>query len=193
VKIFQGAYDPWLWACVGIWASERLIRLARLVLFSWKGLNWSTLNAVAAIEDIEGEHLLRLTVSTALSYAPAAGTYYFLYFPSTFSLWENHPFTLSGWSHRPDGQTDLHFLVKEQKGATRKLVRRTKRAGNRLELRVWLEGPYGRAAPLHTYEHVLMVGFTPESNPMMSGLRPFLHSDCRGKRNSIIITLYSAD
>jgi predicted ferric reductase len=159
VRIFNGSYDPWLWACVGIWAAERLLRLVRLVLFSWKGLNWSTSNAIITAEDSLEDHLLRLTVSTSLTYTPQPGTYYFLYFPSTWSPWENHPFTLSGWSKRADGQTDLHFLVKEQKGATRRLARRTRRAGNRLECRVWVEGPYGRSAPLQEYKNVLMVRF----------------------------------
>jgi len=157
VKIFDGAYSPWLWTCVAIWAAERFIRLIRLVLFSWQGLDWSTLNAVAIVEDVEHEHLLRLTVSTALTYTPKAGTYYFLYFPTIFSPFENHPFTLSGWSRRPDGRMDLHFLIKEQQGVTKKLVRRTRKAGNRLDLKVWLEGPYGRAAPLEDYDHLLMV------------------------------------
>ncbi|KAH8085341.1 ferric reductase like transmembrane component-domain-containing protein [Filobasidium floriforme] len=157
VRIFNGSYDPWLWACVGIWVTERFLRLVRLVLFSWKGLNWSTSNAIITAEDSSEDHLLRLTVSTALTYTPQPGTYYFLYFPSTWSPWENHPFTLSGWSKRADGQTDLHFLVKEQKGATRRLARRTRRAGNRLECRVWVEGPYGRSAPLKEYKNVLMV------------------------------------
>jgi hypothetical protein len=142
---------------VTIWAAERLIRLVRLILFSWQGLDWTTLNATAIVEDIEHEHLLRLTVSTTLTYTPKAGTYYFLYFPTVFSPFENHPFTLSGWSRRPDGRIDLHFLIKEQQGVTRKLVRRTRKAGNRLDLKVWLEGPYGRAAPLQDYEHLLMV------------------------------------
>lgn len=157
VKIFDGAYSPWLWTCVTIWVAERLIRLVRLILFSWQGLDWITLNAAAIVEDIEHEHLLRLTVSTSLTYTPKAGTYYFLYFPTLFSPFENHPFTLSGWSRRPDGQMDLHFLIKEQQGVTKKLVRQTRRAGNRLDLKVWLEGPYGRAAPLQEYEHLLMV------------------------------------
>jgi hypothetical protein len=75
---------------------------------------------------------------------------------------------LSGWSRRADGQTDLHFLVKEQKGATRRLARRTRRAGNRLECRVWVEGPYGRSVPLKEYKNVLMVRFRFSSLPFFT-------------------------
>ena len=170
VRIFNGSYDPWLWACVGIWAAERLLRLVRLVLFSWKGMDWRTSNAVITAGDIEDDHLLRLTVSTSLTYTPKPGTYYFLYFPTTWSPWENHPFTLSGWTRRPDGQTDLHFLVKEQKGATRRLARRTRRAGNRLECQIWVEGPYGRSAPLDEYRHILMVSHRENTAAMIHNL-----------------------
>jgi predicted ferric reductase len=152
----EGEYNAYLWVCVGLWSAERVIRLARILAFSWKAMVGKNVKLTLG-DGGNGIELLHLTVQTSLSYQPAPGTYYFLYLPTSWTPWENHPFTLAGVSTDPETQrVSLHFMAKVHRGATGRLARRVRKAGGEIITKVWLEGPYGHSAPLERYDKVLM-------------------------------------
>ncbi|KAH8083038.1 ferric reductase like transmembrane component-domain-containing protein [Filobasidium floriforme] len=157
VKIMEGEYNAYLWICVGLWSAERVIRIVRILVFSWKAMVGQNVKLTLG-DGGNGIELLHLTVQTSLSYQPAPGTYYFLYLPTSWTPWENHPFTLAGVSTDLETRrTSLHFLAKVHRGATGRLARRVRKAGGEIMTKVWLEGPYGHSAPLERYHNVLMI------------------------------------
>lgn len=152
VAIWDGAYDPFLWACIAIWAFDRLARFVRLNVLSYNAFKGQ--NAVATLTG--NEHgLIRLTVNTPFKISPKAGQYFFLYNPISLTPWENHPFTLASWEQE-EGSTKLHFLIAVQSGATRRLRRKLKE-DQPTPMKVLLEGPYGHSEPVERYEHVMFI------------------------------------
>lgn len=164
-------YDPWVWLCMGIWAFDRVLRVVRVAVLSFKTLGQR--NAVGAITAVN-PGLMRLRVDTSVPIEPAPGDYYFLYSPHSLAPWENHPFTLASWEKAPGGGTTLHFLIAPMEGWTRRLRRRIEavaaiKAHSESEterliaspgsarLRVLLEGPYGHRCDLDVFDHVLLL------------------------------------
>lgn len=104
VDIFDGEYNPYLWACVAIWGFDRFLRLVRLVVLNYRafvpGKNDPLKRSKAtAVYDPEGD-IIRLTVRPSTNILVGAGIHYYIYTPtaSSLRLWENHPFTLGSWS-----------------------------------------------------------------------------------------------
>jgi predicted ferric reductase len=167
----EGTYNAYLWVCVGLWSTERIVRIARILFFSWKSLVKH--NGLVSLGDVgDGDQLIHLVVQTLISYHPKPGQYYFLYFPTSWSPWENHPFTLAGVTTNVEtGCTELHFLAKVHRGATQRLARRARKAGGDMQLKVWLEGPYGHTAPLDKFENVMMASCYKEEERETTGQR----------------------
>lgn len=172
-------YDPWVWLCMGIWAFDRLLRLARVAVLSFKTMGQR--NAVGAIT-ASNPGLMRLRVDSSVTVQPNPGDYYFLYSPHSLTPWENHPFTLASWEKAPGGGTTLHFLIAPLAGWTGRLRRRIEAieaakasssssssissdsesnaflaSPTSARLRVLLEGPYGHRCPVEEFEHVLLI------------------------------------
>lgn len=60
-KKYQGAYDPWLWACVGFWVFDRVCRGGRILLC----LAGSGSGTIAATE-LHGEaNLIRVDIASS--------------------------------------------------------------------------------------------------------------------------------
>ncbi|KAI0077231.1 hypothetical protein K474DRAFT_1707531 [Panus rudis PR-1116 ss-1] len=104
VKIMDGEYDAWLWACTAFWVADRGLRLIRLLVLNYRvfvpGKNDPLKRSQAtAVYDPEGD-IIRLTVRPSINFLVGAGIHYYIYTPtaSAFCLWENHPFTLGSWS-----------------------------------------------------------------------------------------------
>jgi predicted ferric reductase len=168
LKVMSGSYNAWLWACVGVWAFDRLVRVIRIAALSFRTMAFgqSGHNAVARIADHK-TGLIRLTVDSSLPLKPAAGAYYFIYTPWSSTPWQSHPFSLASWEPSPSGSgTTFHFLIAPRRGATRRLRKRIEKytaetagttEGTDVSLRVLLEGPYGVRHPVHKFDHVLLV------------------------------------
>lgn len=100
-KIFDGEYDGYLWPLVAIWVFDRAARLVRLAYCNWHLLTGSSRPATkASVAYAKDANLLVLEIPLAgrPHPQPAAGQHYYIYQPSTFKFWENHPFTLAAWS-----------------------------------------------------------------------------------------------
>ncbi|KAL1405731.1 hypothetical protein Q8F55_007401 [Vanrija albida] len=157
VKIFDGSYNPWLWACVGIWAFDRLLRIVRITVLSFRTATGQ--NTVATMTG-GSEGLIRMSINSSVRINPKPGSYYFLYSPRSIKPWENHPFTLGSWE-QTDAGTTLHFLFAPQAGWTRSIQKRIAKVNEGVapstSMRVLLEGPYGHDHPVTSYENILLV------------------------------------
>lgn len=154
VKVMRGAYDGWLWACLGLWAFDRALRYARVAALAFGTPGGNNTLAVATGE----EHgLLRLSVEVAPC-SPAPGAYYFLYTPRSLTPWENHPMTLASAEPSANGNgTTLHFLIAPQGGATKRIADEIAAAGGKTHMRVLVEGPYGEHHDVSAFDRVLLI------------------------------------
>ncbi|TYJ53272.1 hypothetical protein B9479_006086 [Cryptococcus floricola] len=154
LTVYPGQYDPFMWACVGVWALDRLLRYIRIFVLTFKAAKGNNATMFAT----GGENgLIRLSVRTSVRHTPAPGMHYYLYTPLSITPWENHPFTLGSWREEND-ETVLDFLIGTHKGATGKMRRMVRKAENGVaNLRVLVEGPYGHTASVRRFDHALFV------------------------------------
>ncbi|WVF72580.1 hypothetical protein IAT40_007397 [Kwoniella sp. CBS 6097] len=176
----KGEYEPFVWACVGVWGLDRAIRMCRVALLTFKAFARSGKNTLAVMSD-EKSGLIRLSISTSIRITPRPGDYYFLYTPLSLKPWENHPFTVASWEQNPSGNsTTLHFLVAPQTGATKrwrkKVLKRKDRTDN---VRILLEGPYGHTNPIEQFERVLLVA----GGSGITSMLPYIYKLCHHDKN----------
>jgi ferric-chelate reductase len=108
-SIFNAKYDAYLWPIVIVWALDRGLRLLRLICcnlqvrFSKKVISRTyTIASYSKESDV-----IRLDIRTDSFLAtPAAGQFYYLYQPTTWQGYENHPFTLGAWSSSSIGSDE---------------------------------------------------------------------------------------
>nr|XP_019044447.1 hypothetical protein I302_06358 [Kwoniella bestiolae CBS 10118]OCF23377.1 hypothetical protein I302_06358 [Kwoniella bestiolae CBS 10118] len=152
----KGKFDPYVYACGAVWGLDRLIRLLRIVVLTYKALSSKGKNTIAVMSN-DDSGLIRLSITTSIRIIPKPGHYYFLYHPFSIKPWENHPFTVASWEINDDSTT-LHFLVAPQKGATKKWRKRVSKTPERSDnIRLLIEGPYGHSNPVERYENLLLV------------------------------------
>ncbi|WVW80127.1 hypothetical protein I302_102102 [Kwoniella bestiolae CBS 10118] len=163
VEIWDGAYDPWIWASVAVWAMDRFIRVIRVIVLTYKALGKSGHNTIATIpwspspSSTKENGLIRLSITTSTRIVPQPGQYYFIYTPYSLKPWENHPFTLASWGVNQN-DTTLNFLVAPLKGATRRWQGKILQNQDRkIDLRLLLEGPYGHTNLIERFDRVLFV------------------------------------
>ncbi|KAL4980874.1 hypothetical protein BDW66DRAFT_146657 [Aspergillus desertorum] len=156
---FDGTkWNGYLWPIVTVWAFDRTVRLLRIAycnLNVWcrTQFNRTTSSVIQYFEDTPGQH-------------------YYLYQLLTLKGWENHPFTLGAYVPSPSSaervrpkvheNTQLNlkliFYIRPYNGWTRRLRDQCCKSGRHvINLKLLLQGPYGHAAPLHTFDTVLMV------------------------------------
>ncbi|EJT45256.1 ferric-chelate reductase [Trichosporon asahii var. asahii CBS 2479] len=181
--VLDFGYLAWIWACVGLWAFDRFVRLVRIALLSYRTLGDE--NTVARMTATGG--LIRVSVRASGPFKPKPGQYYFLYEPRSLTPWENHPFTLASWNTTGRG-TELEFLVAPMKGWTRRLQRRIDRANGPARMRLLLEGPYGHEADLTGFEHVLLVA----GGSGITGVLPYLFALGQSERKRKVHLVWAA-
>lgn len=100
-SILNGRYDAYLWPLVSIWVLDRGLRLLRLIVCNCQvKFSKNVLQRTHAVACYSNESdVIRVDVSTSSFLAqPVAGQFYYLYQPTTWQGYENHPFTLGAWS-----------------------------------------------------------------------------------------------
>jgi hypothetical protein len=91
VSIFNGTYDPLATVPVAIWLADRVIRVARIIMFNPKF--WTTRATTTYDPDA---NLVRLEISLAKSYYKfSPGTYCYLLVLHDKTFWQSHPFTVA--------------------------------------------------------------------------------------------------
>ncbi|RMD42198.1 hypothetical protein DV735_g2919, partial [Chaetothyriales sp. CBS 134920] len=164
VKIFDGEFIGYVWACVAIWSLDRACRIIRIV-----GLNRMGHKSIAVYNPDANTIILDVPVRSWLR--PKQGSYYFVYLIHGLKPWESHPFTLSSWtiasspsetttaarrSRTKPKNLNLSFIIRPHDGFTgqlRNLIIKNGRnnkdqeagSGRRIQssVRVLVEGPYG--------------------------------------------------
>ncbi|KAF3040704.1 hypothetical protein E8E12_006090 [Didymella heteroderae] len=158
-----------LYGVVGIWAVERFLRFARLVIN-----NVGNGGSSADVEVLPGD-ALRITVKMARPWSFRPGQHAYLYMPS-IGLWTNHPFSIA-WSEEEEdphhidekglpmtsndlalqkSKTSMSFIVRRRTGFTDKLFRKADlSASGRFSTTCYAEGPYG-GEDLSSYGTVML-------------------------------------
>lgn len=133
----------WIWAMVGIWGFDRVIRFAKIVLCG--GLQTATVSDCG-----NGVVKMKVKKPKYLKFYP--GSFAFVYFFSKYDPWvytfQSHPFTIL--SVPEDSETHLTIIFKAQKGITRNVLNRLLKAGvDEMQYNVMIEGPYGNSFPCY--------------------------------------------
>lgn len=159
----DGEYNGFIWSCVAVWATDRLLRFGR-VLF----LNKFPFTGTGVYNQIAG--VIRVQVPVHRRIRPQAGSHYYLYVLHGWKPWESHPFTLMSWrdvTASQNGATrEFSFLISPQEGLTKRLQQRlsaqfgndeNETAGSPRNLRVVVEGPYGPKHDIYLYPAALLI------------------------------------
>ncbi|RMZ78786.1 hypothetical protein DV738_g3614, partial [Chaetothyriales sp. CBS 135597] len=198
--IFDGEYDPYLWAPIGIWCIDRGTRFVRWVYCNVHVNSSGILNTKASATYIRDGNFLRVEIvpgSHVLK--PGPGQHYYLYQPVSWRGWENHPFTLAGYGkieassqhdrhsvfHDAVGQQKLTFFVRPFDGWTKRLRDQClKSATGTITPHIFIEGPYGENSSLHTYENIIFI----VGGSGIAGALPYLQEYLRMKAENTTLT-----
>lgn len=160
LEIFNGEYDPYIWACAAVWAFDRALRYGRILV-----INRFTMKSTARY--MEEANVVKVTIPVRDIIRPKPGTYYYIYMVSGLKIWECHPFTLSSWESKTsnDAPSTLTFMFRVYNGFTRRVRERLEvntHADNGSEkcqkpIRLLIEGPYGHGHTLSGYSSVLFI------------------------------------
>ncbi|TLS30911.1 hypothetical protein PpBr36_02590 [Pyricularia pennisetigena] len=89
---YDYGYQVWLYIAFAFWSADRLARFVRLGFFNRLG------RSKAIAEIVPGTDLMHITLfpRTVAGFGP--GQHTFLYIPELGKPWQNHPFTVTGWT-----------------------------------------------------------------------------------------------
>ncbi|KAB5513298.1 ferric reductase like transmembrane component-domain-containing protein, partial [Coniochaeta sp. 2T2.1] len=163
---FDFGYEVWLYIAFAFWAADRLARFARVAFYN------GVASSKAVVEAVHDTDVLQITVfpRTTLGFGP--GQHTFLYIGGLGKFWENHPFSVAGWTKDtpmpypatfPRSQsvsksnTDIVTIPRDttprsHSPSLRFLVRvhsgatatlQRRLGGSRMEIALYNEGPYG--------------------------------------------------
>jgi ferric-chelate reductase len=188
-SIFDARYDAYLWPIVIVWLLDRALRLFRLIACNVHvRLSKQVIHHTHSIASYSKESdVIRLDIRTdSFLTQPAPGQFYYLYQPSNWQGYENHPFTLGAWSSQSFAWEDadtyllqdddlpnefdqsdpgpkyqsrtLTFWIRPYDGWTRRLRDECLQAPTRIiEPTILLEGPYGHHCPISSFKSVLLI------------------------------------
>lgn len=138
-------YGDFLWAAVGVWAFDRVVRLCRIGVFG----------APKASVSLMADETLKVVVPRPKYWKSIPGGHAFLHFLMPLCFWQSHPFTFTD-SPLQDGSIVLYLKVKG--GATHGVYKRLLNSpGKSAQIRVLVEGPYGEASAARQYKNAVYV------------------------------------
>ena len=83
------------------------------------------------------------------------GQYCYLYQPFALKFWESHSFSIAS-TEATDGGQLLTFYIRSYDGWTRRLQKQCqKTSSGSMNVRLFVEGPYGHTKPFHAFDTVL--------------------------------------
>ncbi|KAL1966474.1 hypothetical protein VTN77DRAFT_4396 [Rasamsonia byssochlamydoides] len=200
--IFSGRYDIYLWPVVLVWSLDRLARIVRLVYcnihiyINRKRLSFT--RGRVSYNRLSDILWLEITVPF-VRLEPKPGQHYYIYQPTRWRGYENHPFTLGSWtvadsesdlndalplpsaSARPTTSRKLIFWIRPYDGWTRRLRNDCLRESTlTVESTFLIEGPYGQVSPLYNYENVILIA----GGSGIAGVLPYIQDHLRRSRHS---------
>ncbi|KAL8874446.1 MAG: hypothetical protein Q9174_000239, partial [Haloplaca sp. 1 TL-2023] len=180
IQIHNLPQKPIIYTIIGIWVSERLLRIARLIYYNVSFRGFSKVY----VEALDGG-ACRVTFNIRRPFITPPGRHIYAYIPSV-SLWMSHPFSVAIASnnempceftptHSPApsvfGSTgdcakeiskipthSVSCIMAARSGMTRKLYHRARMSPQGVYIcRAFIEGPYGSGEPLDSYGTVLLI------------------------------------
>ncbi|RMZ84322.1 hypothetical protein DV738_g692, partial [Chaetothyriales sp. CBS 135597] len=191
--IFDKAYDPYIWAPIGIWIIDRLARVVRWVYCNLHIRSSGISNTKTSATYVQEADFIRLEIIPGSQrLKPGPGQHYYLYQPVAWRGWENHPFTLGGCTEvkgsSAAGQQQQHkliFYVRPFNGWTRRLRDQClKSPTHTITPRMFIEGPYGETSALNTFENVIFI----VGGSGIAGALPYLQEHLKMKANNSTLT-----
>jgi len=85
-------YQVWLYICFAFWFFDRLARIVRIAYYNSFG------NSTGIVEAVPGCEVMQITIFPRVISGFGPGQHTFLYLPGLGKFWENHPFSVAGWS-----------------------------------------------------------------------------------------------
>lgn len=155
-----------LYAPIGLWACERLLRVLRVMYRNVGKGGTKTL-----VESLPG-NAVRVTMDLARPWSFKPGQHAYLYFPA-IEFWSSHPFSVA-WSEGVDDtsmdrlatnrqdvlamqKSQISFIIRGRTGMSGKLCKKAENApGGRFQTKCFAEGPYGGMHMMHSYGTVLL-------------------------------------
>lgn len=137
----------WVWALVGIWAMDRVLRIA------WVIVNGGVHNAKLT-DCYNGVIKVSIPKPRLFKYQP--GMFVYVYFLGLNEPWfcslQSHPFTILNEPQTDDtSKGNLVIYFKVNKGITRRLLKRLEKSGHQsISCKILMEGPYGTQLPTLT-------------------------------------------
>ena len=209
---------PIIYTVIGIWALERLLRIARLVYcnLSHRGVT------KAHIQALEGG-ACRVTFDVRRNFDESPGRHIYAYIPSV-SLWMSHPFSVAMVDNKSDvsefspitspapsimenveaatkrpssGSTHtVSCIMAARTGMTGKLFNKAKSSPNGLyTCLAFIEGPYGSSKSLASYGTVLLfaggVGITHQLSHMQHLISGWAAGTCATQKLVLVWSVRS--
>ncbi|KAK9449213.1 ferric reductase NAD binding domain-containing protein [Limtongia smithiae] len=148
--VMSTVYLRLIYACAGIYACDRLLRIGRVLYGNLSGHADMRANRDAT----------QIRVRPAIAFRYRAGQYAYVY-TLRLNFWQANPFSIAECRERG---REYVFVAKKFDRVTARLhdaARTTTNSGNVMAsatgTRVWIEGPYGATYPLERYASVLLV------------------------------------
>lgn len=138
-------YSVFYWATVAIWAFDRVVRIARLVVFG----------APRASVSLMADETLRVVVPKPKHWKSIPGGHAFLHFLMPLCFWQSHPFT---FTDSPMEKDSIVLYVKIKGGVTHGVYKKLYNSpGKTAQIRVCVEGPYGEPSSAIAYKNAVFL------------------------------------
>ncbi|KAG2138475.1 ferric reductase like transmembrane component-domain-containing protein [Suillus clintonianus] len=181
---FHTQYDGltyWIYPCFVIWGLDRLIRIVGLVVFNSSYFGFRSGSAMDATAELISDDFVRLRFHRPPHFRWAPGQTAYLIMPSVSRLpFEAHPFTIASFNsnifdvaaeQKPEGEKytqitdralgssapfwkELVFFINVRQGFTARLKEAASRGD---KLKVFIDGPYGPAPNLGSYDTSVLI------------------------------------
>lgn len=150
---------------IALWAADRLLRLARLFLPSYKTHSVPSKGTISLLTP----STIKLTLPTRMTWK--AGQHFYVLLPTLSKLpFETHPFTAANIP----GDSEASFIIRVRDGMTGRMKAMIDGAGTEVvEVTGRLEGPYGSAKSLKGAKGVII--FAGKSSYNTTSSRPGTH------------------
>lgn len=131
------------WVCVGFWAADRAFRLVRILI--------NGAMVTASVSSPTDEVVVIELPSRIKGYG---GAYTFIHFLHPYLFWQSHPFTMV-----PSANGGYKLIFKPRSGITRSLYEKVRANGGQLQIKVFIDGPYGSMQNFKPYDqNVFLAG-----------------------------------
>jgi len=134
----------WIYASWALWIFDRILRVVRMWMFGFRN---------AEIELI-ADDTFKLSVLHDNWFKPFPGAFAYVYFITPTTFWQSHPFTIID-SALNENETTIY--IKTKAGVTNRINKFLSKSGNKLTVKICVEGPYGHRAPMEKYDTALLL------------------------------------